>query len=138
MIEPDTSIVDWGSTGTQRRHRGLDTMLLALGLDAHVDLDPPLGRHDVVGGADRCDRGRDGRADLGSCESGDRQHLMGDLDECVDALLRLESGMCGSAVHGNLEGAATLSARLQRAAVGRRFEDEYRTARQCPRFDQVA
>ena len=110
----------------ERRHRRLTRSASASSVTRMSTCDPGLGRHDVVGGPGAGDRRRHGRAQLGPAELVDREHLVGGLDERVDALLRLQPGVRRPAVDDDLEVAGALAADLDRPAVGRRLEHQHR------------
>ena len=127
-----------GVDGGEPGHRRLHPILLVGRLHAHVDLDPSFRGHDVVGRT--CVRnGRgDGRPDLGSSDPVDHEDLVCRLDECVHAVLRLQTRVGGPAADHDLERAAALPSGLQATTVRRRLEHQHVAARSSAVLDQLA
>ena len=92
--------------------------------------DARLGGHHVVGGARHCDGGRDRGGRGGIAERVDLRDQLGCGDQRVDALPRLEPGVCRAAMHHHFERAGALACGLQRAAVGAGFEHQHVAALQ--------
>ena len=109
-----------------RRQRGKfapDALLLLDGVRADVHAHSRGGRNRVRGRTGLQHGRRDRRARIGVAQLGDREYLMGNLDGCVDALVRIEAGMRGASEHMHRVLADALAGNLQ-CAVRTAFEDQ--------------
>ena len=122
----------------KRRHLLVDALGLVERGDAHVDADHRRRRDDVLRRAGMGDRRRHRRALVGAGDRRDGEHLMGRLDEGVDALLRLQPGVGGAAGDLHVVHADALAPDLQGAAVCGRFEHEHTAAGRGPLLDEQA